>query len=167
MFALLTHFHDEISNNLVSFKKVPGSTAHLFYLCALNSEGIVQFGLRTTVGVIFRLFWNQSCYSAGRTPMAVWVCCKGSPPVIRAWLLIVPKSTESNGTFRVQVYRLKITTSWHWAANLVNQPHNTHTGNSPYHRAGIIVHRGIKPPYLLLRKSHYLLQTELLANFVA
>lgn len=43
MCAPLTTLQDEKSNNLMTLKTVPGSTVYLFYLCALNDEGIVQF----------------------------------------------------------------------------------------------------------------------------
>lgn len=45
MCAPLTLLQDEKSNNLMTVKKVPGSTAHLFYLCALNDDRIVPFVL--------------------------------------------------------------------------------------------------------------------------
>lgn len=55
MCAPLTPLQDEKSN-MMTLKKVPGSTAHLFYLCALNDDGIVLFVLTTAAGEVFTHF---------------------------------------------------------------------------------------------------------------
>lgn len=59
MCALLTPLQNEKSNNLMALQKVPGSSAHLFYLCELNDEGIVLIVLTTASGVVLRLFENH------------------------------------------------------------------------------------------------------------
>lgn len=59
MCAPLTPLQDEKSNNLMTLKKVPGSTAHLFYLCALNDDGIVLLVLKTVAEVVSDSFENH------------------------------------------------------------------------------------------------------------